>query len=694
MITLWSAGMAQSPKKVLSFRLLCWAVLGVIALSALAFLSVNFARDLCLLESAKSDNVQWTLSQAEVEFLEFDIYLEAAARASTPVLGTLRRGFDIFYSCIKILSDASIYEPLRGLPEFSDNLITLQSFLDSSVGAIDAPDDQLQTALPVLVEHAREVRGNVRKLSNSGLNYFANVSDRHRTKIAVTLAQLAAVVTILMATLVLLALYLGQLNRLNDLRRREAIQASERMKLVTSTALDAVVVADINGVVLDFNATAVQMFGFTAREAIGRALGDLIVPTHTRAAHGAGMKRMRVGGKKHIVGKGRTKLDAVRKNGELFPVEFAIESVDTDEVMIFVSFLRDISNRVAAESDLVATRDRALAGEKTKSDFLATMSHEIRTPLNGLLGKLALLGGTSLSGDQIRYVKNMDTSGKLPMSHISDVLDITRYDAGKLKLRPVFMNIGTLVQDIVDNQSGAAAANQTTLDWGWNGESMDWIYADKERIQHILMNVVGNAVKFTHGGLIAVSVQVIGRLSGAEALQITVRDTGIGMDETLKMQIFNDFMTGDVSYDREVGGTGLGLGIAQRFVKALGGIIEVESAVGEGSTFVTRFPIVPSEAPRVAEFDATRQIRSDPGSILLVEDNEINRAVAREMLRARASRDRGAEWQSCGGTCAARSFRSHFDGYQHAGDGWPCGNARDQGGAGSLRRQPDHCIDG
>jgi len=280
------------------------------------------------------------------------------------------------------------------------------------------------------------------------------------------------------------------------------------------------------------------------------------------------------------------------------------------------------------------------------------------------------------------------------MSHISDVLDITRYDAGKLKLRPVFMNIGTLVQDIVDNQSGAAAANQTTLDWGWNGESMDWIYADKERIQHILMNVVGNAVKFTHGGLIAVSVQVIGRLSGAEALQITVRDTGIGMDETLKMQIFNDFMTGDVSYDREVGGTGLGLGIAQRFVKALGGIIEVESAVGEGSTFVTRFPIVPSEAPRVAEFDATRQIRSDPGSILLVEDNEINRAVAREMLRARASRDRGAEWQSCGGTCAARSFRSHFDGYQHAGDGWPCGNARDQGGAGSLRRQPDHCIDG
>ena len=148
----------------------------------------------------------------------------------------------------------------------------------------------------------------------------------------------------------------------------------------------------------------------------------------------------------------------------------------------------------------MAARDRALAGEKAKTDFLATMSHEIRTPLNGLLGNLALLRETRLSAKQARYIKNMDTSGKLLMSHISDVLDITKYDAGKLRLRPVEMNISTLLQDIIDNQSGAASANDTTLQWGWVDAPLTWIRADRDRIQHILMNVIGNAVKFTHGG--------------------------------------------------------------------------------------------------------------------------------------------------------------------------------------------------
>jgi PAS domain S-box-containing protein len=615
-----------------SARMVLPVFLGVIGLVALAFLSVNVARDLRLLDSAKSDNVQWTLSQAEVEYLEFDMRLETASRITDPDLDTLRRAFDIFYSRITTLRDASIYAPLRALPEFEANLLILDRFLGETVELMDAGDEDLEAALPAMMERAAVVRVNVRKLSNSGLNYFANESDRRRARIAVTLGQLAAGVTLLVAALLVLAVYLAHLNRLNNRRRAEAIQASERMKLVTSTALDAVVVADKNGVVLDFNAAATQIFGCSPREEIGRALGDLIVPVHHRAAHEAGMRRMRERGEKRFVGKGRKKLDAVRKNGEVFPVEFAIEAVETDEGMIFVSFLRDISRRVAAEAELVLARDRALAGEKAKSDFLATMSHEIRTPLNGLLGNLALLGETPLSEDQKRYVKYMDTSGKLLMSHISDVLDITKYDAGKLSLRPVVMNISTLVQDILDNQSGAAMANDTSLEWDWCNARREWIYADKERIQHILMNVIGNAVKFTQGGTVRVQAEVIGKLSGAEALQITVRDTGIGMEATLKAQIFDDFMTGDVTYTRDVGGTGLGLGIAQRFVKALGGTIEVESETGKGSVFVVRFPVLPAEPPEDADLACVQGRKISPGTILLADDNEINRAVARQML--------------------------------------------------------------
>jgi len=428
------------------------------------------------------------LSQTEVEFLEFEITLEASTRQLAPDLAGLRRAFDIFYSRIATLGEASIYAPVRDIPQFAINLRVLETYLNTTAATIDAQDADLIAALPRLAEQAAEVRTNVRRLSNAGLTYFATESDKRRDSIFATLSQLAIGVTLLTLALLFLALYLGRLNRQNIRRRREVIQASKRMNVVTGTALDAVMVCDSDGVVLDFNAAAEQIFGYSSEEAIGRELGALIVPDHHRAAHDAGMQRMRDSGEKRVVGKGRIQLEAKRANGDLFPVEFAIQSADTDEGEIFIAFLRDISHRLAAEQELIEARDRARADEKAKADFLATMSHEIRTPLNGLLGNLTLMHDTELSQQQAGYVKNMETSGKLLMSHISDVLDITKYDAGKLTLRPVTMNISTLLQDIVDSQSGAALAQNTALDWQWTGPRVEWIEADKERIQHILMN--------------------------------------------------------------------------------------------------------------------------------------------------------------------------------------------------------------
>lgn len=615
-------------------RLFIMLLLGIVGVAAIVYMSIAVARDLRLLNSARSDNVQWTLSQAEVEFLEYQMHLGLVTGEATPDLRTLRREFDIFYSRISTLRQASTYENLRDLPAFSSNLTIVERFLDRSVEGIDASDTELLAQLPELLQLAENVRPNVRMLANSGLNYFAVDSDRRRNSVAVTLTQLAGAVTALLVTLLFLALYLAYLNRQNVQRRAEAVQASARMKIVTSTALDAVIVSDPDGRILDFNAAAEKIFGHSAMDAIGADLGAMIVPEHHRAAHAAGVARMRASGERRVVGKGRVRLEAKRANGEIFPVEFAIQSADTEEGEIFIAFLRDISHRVQTEAEIVAARDRALAGEKAKTDFLATMSHEIRTPLNGLLGNLALLRDTRLSAKQMRSVKNMETSGKLLMSHISDVLDITKYDAGKLRLRPVAMNLSTLLQDIVDNQSGAAAAHNTTLAWGWVGASADWICADRDRIQHILMNVIGNAVKFTKEGRINIEAEVLDTDGETPQLQITVSDTGIGMDKALQAQIFDDFMTGDSSYDRDVGGTGLGLGIARRFVQALGGEIEVESEPGVGSTFGIRFPVEAMDTPETQSSSRKLTASTRPKRILLVEDNEINRVVAREMLTA------------------------------------------------------------
>ncbi|SIN77387.1 PAS domain-containing hybrid sensor histidine kinase/response regulator [Vannielia litorea] len=614
-------------------RFIASALAGAFCLAALVYLSINVARDLRLLNSASSDNVQWTLSQAEVEFLEFQMHLAALAGADAEELRTLRREYDIFYSRITTLEQSSIYGGLRDEPEFSRNLRIVKTFLDRTVPLIDAPDDALAAAVPELLARTEAVRINVRGLANSGLNYFAVESDRRRDNVAVTLTQLAVGVTFLVLALLAFAAYLNHLNRLNIRRRREVLESARRMNVVTSTALDAVIVVDKTGAVLDFNAAAEQIFGYRAAEALGANLGELIVPEQYRAAHDAGMQRMRDGGEPRVVGKGRVKLEARRKSGEIFPVEFAVQSAETDAGTVFISFLRDISHRVKAEQELVEARDRALAGEKAKTDFLATMSHEIRTPLNGLLGNLELMQDTPLSARQARYVRNMDTSGKLLMSHISDVLDITKYDAGKLQLRPVAMNLSTLLQDIVDNQSGAALAQDTTLEWGWSGPRLDWIRADRDRLQHVLMNIIGNAVKFTRGGRVKVEAERFDGAGGAE-LQITVSDTGIGMDAGLQARIFDDFMTGDASYDREVGGTGLGLGIARRFVTALGGTIEVESEKGQGSSFLIRLPVEPIAAPGPEMAARKPRGTAAASKVLLVEDNEINRVVAREMLEA------------------------------------------------------------
>lgn len=615
-------------------RLIALLLLAAVGLAIVASMSVKVAQDLHLLSSASSDNVQWTLSQAEVEFLEYELHLVRSLQEESPDLDTLRREFDIFYSRIGTLRESSLYASLREVTEFSSQLNKVQSFLDASVGVIDANDGELAKGMPALLEQAREIRPDVRMMSNSSLFFFAQDSDRLREDVAVTLTQMAGGVAFLLLALLFLAFYLSRLNNQNIRRRAEAIQASARMKIVTETALDAVVVINADGLILDFNTAAEQTFGHSAEKAIGQNLGALIVPDHYRAAHEAGMQRMRESGEKRVVGKGRIKLEAKRANGDIFPVEFAIQSAKTDDGEIFIAFLRDISNRVKAEQDLVEARDQALAGEKAKTDFLATMSHEIRTPLNGLLGNLALLRDTKLSAKQARYIKNMDTSGRLLMNHISDVLDITKYDAGKLLLRPVAMNISSLFQDIIDNQSGAASANDTTLTWGWSGTPANWILGDRDRIQHILMNIIGNAVKFTRNGSVSVEAEVINNTDAFPDLQISVKDTGIGIDPAFQTQIFNDFITGNSSYDRDVGGTGLGLGIAQRFVKALGGTIEVESEKGVGSTFRIRFPIEPIAAPILNSKAPTRKADAKSSTILLVEDNEINRVVAREMLMA------------------------------------------------------------
>lgn len=633
------------------------AALAVVTILAAEFAVNDIYRKINLMNSASSDNVQWALSQAEVEFLELNEAVVMAARTSPPDLTRLRREFDIFYSRVGTLRRGALYVELVDEPEFAAALALASRFLDAATPLIDGTDADLIAALPTLEARAAALRPTVRALANSGLAHFAAMSDARRHDVSVTLMWMAALTAALIAAFALLAYYFNSLNRQNLRRGHDLAQANARMNTILSTSLDGVVVTDAQGRVLEFNPAAEAIFRRKHEDVVGRPIGELIVPPHLRAAHYAGMARMRDSGEMRIAGAGRVRLEAMRADGEVFPVEMALQSARHAKAPIFVAFLRDISHRVAAEDQLTQARDRALAGEKAKADFLAVMSHEIRTPLNGLLGNLSLLRDASLTEEQETRVRNMEISGALLLDHVNAVLDITRYEAGKMQIAAAPVDLDLLAQDVVDGQSGAAGANGASIRWGWVGAPMRWALTDRARLLQVLLNLVGNAVKFTPGGRIELELETLSRDADGAELEIRVIDTGQGIPEQDLARVFEDFETRDASFGRGAAGAGLGLGIARRIVQAMGGKLDAQSTPGEGSVFRVLLPLMPAAAPAAGAPAPTAPEPSAPLDVLVVEDNAINRQVVREMLSAEGHAVQEAEDGRRGvAAAAARRF--------------------------------------
>ena len=601
-------------------------------------LGLDVAKDMKLLQTASSDNVQWTLSQAEVEYLELKNALDDALVAPTPDLDQIRRRFDIFFSRISTLGKSSLYRGLTSVPEAAFALSKIEAFLDQAVPIIDADNPALLIKLTELDENADKLGEELRRLSTSGLRYFAKQADSRRAGISETLLRLALVTALLISALIVLAFHANRVSRQNLRRRNQVQQTSARLQTVIATSLDAVIVTDKSGTILEFNGSAERIFGYDRGEALGKAIGQLIVPDHLRDAHDAGMRRLIAGGAHRVVGKGLVRLESKRSSGELFPIEISIQAARQDAQDIFVAFIRDISVRFKSERELVEARDRALASERAKANFLAVMSHEIRTPLNGLLGNLTLMKDTALDDRQTELARRMDMSGRLLMNHVNDVLDIAKYEAGKLSLLKEPVNLREMLQDLTDTLSSDAAAVGTTLGWHWVGVPQDWVYSDRARLEQLLINLVGNAIKFTRDGRVSIEAEIVVRHDTICTLELRVADTGIGIASEDIDRIFGDFETLDSSYGRSVGGTGLGLGIARRITKAMGGEIGAESVLGAGSVFSVRLPLKILQPPD-AVIAKRPQIQHQPSlpqqpvmSILVVDDNEVNRHIAREFL--------------------------------------------------------------
>jgi PAS domain S-box-containing protein len=368
-----------------------------------------------------------------------------------------------------------------------------------------------------------------------------------------------------------------------DLREAEA-----RMRTIVHSVADGIITLDANGTIDSWNTAAHTIFGYTVAEIRGTHIGDLLAAPYGeeyRAAwrqdHSSGVARL-IGERREVVGQ--------RKDGSTFPLDIHLSEMRLGNQWLFTGILSDSTERKRTEQ-LHQEKEAAEIANIAKSAFLANMSHELRTPLNAIIGYSEFLQETAEDAGQDDFIPDLQkisTAGKHLLALISDILDVSKIEAGKVELSLEPVDVATMLQDVVTTVAPLVSQKANTLELEM-GADLGRMHTDVTKVRQSILNLLSNACKFTEKGTITF-MSDRQTLADGDWLIFSVRDTGIGMTSAQMERLFQPFTQAHDDTARKYGGAGLGLALSRNFCSMMGGDITVESMLGQGSLFTIRLP--------------------------------------------------------------------------------------------------------
>jgi PAS domain S-box-containing protein len=418
---------------------------------------------------------------------------------------------------------------------------------------------------------------------------------------------------------------IGYANVSRDIRDRKKLQ--RKLDRFFEVSLDMLGIADSRGYFVKLNPAFTEILGFTEVELCSRPATDFVHPDDIQSTVDQIERQSKGLAVLSFENRYRTKDGRYRW--------FSWKSMPDGEFTYGAA--RDITEEKEQRLLLEKLSEDAIAASRTKSEFLANMSHEIRTPLNGIIGMSALLAETPLNLEQTDYIKHVKGSADSLLAIVNDILDFSKVEAGKLELEELDFNLEELVAETAKMMQWSTMNKSLPFVISCDPNSSKMFRGDPGRIRQVLVNLIGNAVKFTKSGEISLSVELLNPQNESPPVsrfRFSIRDTGIGISDEAQRNLFTAFSQADSSTKRKFGGTGLGLSICKKLVEMMGGEIGLKSKENEGSTFWFTIPLMPSriEGAKSKVPSLLQKTKFNEAKILIAEDNIVNQMVLLKML--------------------------------------------------------------